>query len=471
MRREIAVIGGGIVGVAIARELSRYDTSCVLLEKNHDIGAGTSKANSALLHTGFDEPPDMIESRLLPRSFRLFREQGPALGIAIEQVGGLLVAWTEEQVRALPAILQNAHRNGVADAGEISAEELYRREPHLAPGALGALEVPEESIVDPFTPVIAFATQAALNGVEFRLESAVRGVRTDEDGLHHLETASGAVTARYVINAAGLYSDEVDRMFGHEDFHVTARKGEFLIYDKIARPLLNAIILPVPTEKTKGMLACPTVFGNILAGPTADDQDDKSDTGTTTDGLRRVRANAERLVPGLATIPVTATYAGLRAATEHRDYQIRFHTNQRYITVGGIRSTGLSGCLGIAEYVLEGLREMGLKADRVKDDPAIRLHNLGEAFVRPHRDEDGLRRNPDYGRIVCHCERVSAGEIGDALGGHLPARDIDGLRRRTRATMGRCQGFHCQARIAAMVSQATGRSMEEVMELGPDHAR
>ncbi len=468
---DIAVIGGGVVGTAIVRELSCYDISCVLIEKNSDVGAGTSKGNSAILHTGFDAPPGSLESRLMRRSYERFHEIAGGLNIAIEHVGALLVAWDKDQVAEFPKILKKAHENGVTDVAEISVQELRKRVPELATGALAAIEVPGESIIDPFTPIIAFATQAALNGIEIMCDSPVLGIRTDEEGIHHIKIPSGEINAQIVINAAGLYSDEIDRMFGHDVFHVRPRKGEFVIYDKVARPLVNHILLPIPTEKTKGMLVCPTVFGNLLAGPTADDQDDKTDTRTTADGLARVRENAERVIPKLQDLPVTSTYAGLRAATEHRDYQIHFYDEQLYITVGGIRSTGLTGSLGIAEYVLQGLFEMGIRADKLRDFPKIDppgLHNLGEAFTRPCRCEEKLK-DADYGRMVCHCERVSRGEIRDAFRQPLPAKDIDSLRRRTRATMGRCQGFHCQADIAALVAEATGKSIEEVLNQEPQN--
>ena len=391
MEKDVAIIGGGVVGTAIARELSRYNCSCVLIEANSDVGAATSKGNSAILHTGFDAPPGSLESQLVQASYQAFGEHTASLGIAVERTGALLVAWTDDQVQALPAIIEKARKNGVNDVAEVSLESLYEREPHLAKGAKAALEVPGESIIDPFTPVIAFATQAALNGTEFRFNSTVQDVQTGDRGLHHIETASGTIQARYVINAAGLYSDEIDRLFGHDVFHVTPRKGEFVIYDKIARPLVNHILLPVPTEKTKGMLVTPTVFGNVLAGPTADDQDDKTDTRSTADGLQRIRENAERLIPELARQPVTATYAGLRAATEHRDYQIHFHDDRRYITVGGIRSTGLTGSLGIASYVLEGLIDMGMKIEQVREYPELEPRNLGIREAVPMREFDSAQ--------------------------------------------------------------------------------
>ncbi len=250
MKKDIAIIGAGIVGTAIARELSCCDLSCVLLEKHNDVGAETSKANSAILHTGFDAPPGSLEARLVRDSYNEFCRIAPAMGIALEKTGALLVAWTEEEVQSLPAIVKKARENGVMDVAELSLEELYTREPDLAPGALAALEVPRESIIDPFTPVITFATQAARNGVEILCSHTLLGVRT-EGGTHFLQTTGGSIEANCVINAAGLYSDEVDRLFGHEVFTVTPRKGEFIIYDKIARSLASSIILPVPTEKNE----------------------------------------------------------------------------------------------------------------------------------------------------------------------------------------------------------------------------
>ncbi|HVM96702.1 MAG TPA: FAD-dependent oxidoreductase, partial [Candidatus Acidoferrales bacterium] len=276
---------------------------------------------------------------------------------------------------------------------------------------------------------------------------------------------SRQLSARYVVNAAGLQSDRIDRLFGHERFTVKPRRGELIVFDKLARPLINHILLPVPTRTTKGVLVAPTVFGNVLLGPTADDIDDKTATGSTADGLSRLRDHGRRIIPPLLDEEVTAVYVGLRAATEHADYQIHFDAAQRYVCVGGIRSTGLSASPAIAEYVVAGLADAGLPLRRRDEFKSVHLPDLGESSCRPYQQDSRIVANPDYGRIVCHCERVSRGEILDALQAPIPARSLDGLRRRTRAMLGRCQGFYCMASIVQLLHESGGRSMSDILRI------
>jgi glycerol-3-phosphate dehydrogenase len=250
------------------------------------------------------------------------------------------------------------------------------------------------------------------------------------------------------VNAAGLRSDEIDRMLGYDRFTVTPRRGELIVFDKLSRPLVRQIVLAVPTKVSKGVLVAPTVFGNVMVGPTAEDVPSKDDTSSTAAGLEYLLAEAGRIVPGLLGFDVTAVYVGLRAATEHADFQIAFE--QGYACVGGIRSTGLSASMAIAEHVREGL-ELDA-APRARQAPP-RMPNIGEAFERPYQREDLIASDPDYGRVVCFCERVTRGEIRDALASPVPPVDLDGLRRRTRAHMGRCQGFFCGAPLAAMLAE------------------
>jgi glycerol-3-phosphate dehydrogenase len=459
---DVAVVGAGVVGAAIASELAGYRLDCVLLEAGNDVGAGTSKANTALLHTGFDAKPGTLEARLVRRGYELMHERAPALGIPVERVGALLVAWNQEQLAALPGIAERAARNGWPEVRPVAVPELYRREPNLGGGAVGALEVPGESIVCPFTAPLAFATDAVANGVELRLRSPVLDAHRLADATHELATPDGPVHARWVVNAAGLRGDEVDRWFGHRGFTVTPRRGELVVFDKLARPLLDQILLPVPTAKTKGVLIAPTVFGNLLLGPTADDLDDKTDTASTGEGVRALLAQGRRILPALLDEEVTAVYAGLRAATEHGDYQIAVHPAERYACAGGIRSTGLSASLAVAEHLVAELAGAGLPLKPKAHRQRIRMPNLGEAFPRPYRSPTNGVADPDR-RIVCHCERVTRGELLDSARSRIPPSDLDGLRRRTRALMGRCQGFYCGAPVAALLAEATGRTMAEVL--------
>lgn len=445
---DVAVVGAGAVGCAIARELSRRGARCVLLEAGPDVGAGTSKANTAILHTGFDAKPGTIEARLVARGYELLSEYAAQAGIPTARLGALMVAWNGEQREALGGIEANARETGYDEARPVEVEELYAREPNLGPGAQGALEIPGEGIVCPFTATLAFATEALASGCALALNAGVSGVRPAGGG-HQVDTGRGSVRAEFVVNAAGLRSDEVDAMFGHSDFRVTPRRGELIVFDKLARGLVNHVLLPVPTEKTKGVLVSPTVYGNVLLGPTADDVEAKTDCSTTPAGLAALMEAGSRIVPGLVDHEVTATYVGLRAATQHRDYQLTAHPDQRYVCAGGIRSTGITGSLAIAEWVGEALADARLSLGPRPPSASVRMPNIGEFGSRPYRNAELIRRAPDYGRIVCFCERVTRGEIDGALAGPIPPVDADGLRRRTRALMGRCQGFYCGAEITA----------------------
>jgi glycerol-3-phosphate dehydrogenase len=447
---DVAIVGAGAVGCAVARELTLRGARCVLIEAAPDVGAGTSKANTAIHHTGFDAKPGTLESRLVARGYRLLDEYAARVGIPLAKVGALMVAWTPEQREALAVIRATAAENGYEATRGIELEELYVREPSLGPGAEGAIEIPGEGILCPFTTTLAFATEAVRAGCELVLNAAVTGVRV-RDGGHEIDTARGRVRARFLVNAAGLRSDEVDAMLGHSVFQVKPRRGELIVFDKLARGLVNHVLLPVPTEKTKGVLVSPTIYGNVLLGPTADDIDDKTDRATTEAGLSGLMEAGKRIIPELVRQEVTATYVGLRAATQHRDYQLRVHPEQGYACAGGIRSTGISGSMGIAEWVREALVDVGLETSDTADKPLLRMPNIGEFGSRPYQDAELIERDPDYGRIVCFCERVTRGEIDAALGSRIPPADADGLRRRTRALMGRCQGFFCGAEIAAAI--------------------
>jgi glycerol-3-phosphate dehydrogenase len=453
---DVAIIGAGVVGTAIARTLAHYDLGIVLVDAASDVGTGTTKANTAILHTGFDAVPGSLESRLLRRGRALLADYAAQAGIPVERTGALLIAWTPEQRRALPEITEKAGQNGYASVRAVSADELYRREPHLGPGALAALEIPDESIVCPWTTPLAYATEAVRAGVRLRLDSAVTGVQpaAAADGAHLIDTTRGTLRSRWLVNAAGLGGDRIDAMLGGGGgFTIRPRRGELIVFDKLARPLLGSILLPVPTAQTKGVLVAPTVYGNVLLGPTAEDIEDRSDTATTAAGLAALLEAGRKIIPNLAGEQVTATYAGLRAATEHRDYQIRVDPGLRYACVAGIRSTGLSASLGIAEYVVDQMAGAGLplkERDGVAGPPVMPY--IGEAGLRPYQDARRIAADPEYGRIACHCERVTRGEIRDALSSTVPPADAGGLRRRTRAMNGRCQGFYCAAAVSAIMA-------------------
>jgi glycerol-3-phosphate dehydrogenase len=462
---DVAIIGAGDVGAAIARELARFDLDLALIEGGPDVGAGTSKANTAILHTGFDAKPGTLEARLVARGHDLLSGFAEEVGIPVERSGALLVAWSPEQLGRFAAIQEDARRNGYDRIREVGGEELYELEPHLGRGALGALEIPDEHIVCPFTPPLAFATQAVIAGTDLRRSEPVTGLDRIRAGGWRVRTSRGELSARWVVNAAGLRSDEVHRMAGHNGFTVVPRRGELIVFDKLARPLVRHTLLPVPTETTKGVLVAPTVFGNVMVGPTAVDLERKDDTRSTAEGISSLHSVARRILPDLADHEVTAVYVGLRAATEHPDYQIGVDGGHGYAWAGGIRSTGLTASMAIAQHLRNELGAAGLELrERPSGLPAVRMPYIGEVGERPFAQAERIAKDPDYGRIVCFCERVSRGEIRDAAASPIPPVDLDGLRRRTRVLMGRCQGFFCGAHVPAVLAEHGGRSIDELLE-------
>ncbi len=446
---DVAVIGAGVVGAAIARELLGYQLSVALIDARDDVGDGTSKANTAILHTGFDATPDTLESELVRRGHHLLGGYARQTGIPVERTGALLVAWTPEEVDALPTLEAKAARNGYAHCSIVDAAEVYRRVPALGVGALAGLTVPDESITCTWTITLALATDAVARGAQLLLGHRVASVES-VDGITTLGTSKGAVQARWVINAAGLGSDVLDRLYGYDRFTVTPRRGELLVYDKLARSLVDTIVLPVPTKAGKGVLVSPTIYGNVMLGPTAEDLDDRTATRTSEAGFAFLLEKGERLMPKLLAEEVTASYAGLRAAINRSDYLIQADPSQRYVLVAGIRSTGLTASMAIAEHVAGLLEAAGLPlAPRPDLPPPPQMPNLGEAFQRPYQDDRHIAADPAYGSIVCFCERVTSGEIRDAFASPIPPANLDGLRRRTRAMNGRCQGFYCGAEVSA----------------------
>ncbi len=460
---DVLIVGAGVVGTAIARTLAQYDLRCVIVDASNDVGTGTSKANTAILHTGFDTVPGSLEGRLVSRGAALLREYADQAGIPVERTGALLIAWNADQQAELPAIADKARRNGYRAVRPVTAAEVYSLEPHLGPGALSALEIPGESIICPWTTPLAFATEAVGAGVRLLLTTKVTGVRPDDSGRpagpgHEVLTTSGTLRCRWLVNAAGLGSDKIDRMVGGDGFTIRPRRGELIVFDKLARGLVGHILLPVPTAATKGVLVAPTVYGNVLLGPTAEDIADRADTATTASGLAGLLAEGRRIMPDLVDEEITATYAGVRAATEHRDYQIRVLGRRRYACVAGIRSTGLTASLGIAEHVVQQMQTEGLALRTGKRVGPPRMPFIGDAGVRPYQDSARIACDQAYGEIVCHCERVTLGELRDALSSTIPPADAEGLRRRTRARSGRCQGFYCGAAVAELLAGSRTRA-------------
>jgi glycerol-3-phosphate dehydrogenase len=441
MTFDLAVIGGGVVGCALFRRFTLGGLKTVLLERAPDILAGASKANSAMLHTGFDAPTGSLEQACIQAGHAEYLAIRGPLNLPLLESGGLMAAWTEEELARLPAVVAQAHANGVSDVRQIDAAEARRREPHLAPDVLGGVIVPREHLIDPWSAPLAYVLQAMALGGEVRRGCAVTA--GDFDGrAWRLATTTGPVEARIVANAAGLQGDVIEAMARPSPFVIKPRKGQFVVFDKPAARLITACIMPVPSERTKGVMVARTIFGNLLVGPTAEEQEDREHATVDRAALEALIVRGMRILPALVDETVTALYAGLRPATEFKDYQIEALKDRNWITSAGIRSTGLTGALGIALQAAE-LYRRHFGELREQPAPAIPMPNLAEHLPRRHAA-------PGYGEMICHCELVTRAEIEAALSGPLPAGDLGGLKRRTRVMMGRCQGFYCSAKVAAL---------------------
>jgi len=446
---DVAIIGAGVVGCAIARSFAIRGWSTLVVEKAADILEGASKGNSALLHNGFDEPPDSLERQVVQAGHHLYRRIHHRMNLPLVETGALVVAWSPEEMASLDAIRDLALRNGIAGATIVGAGELVEREPHLSNAARGALVIPGEAIIDPWSAPLAYMRQAILHGATLVTRAAVHAIVRNRTHWR-IVTAAGEFAARLVVNAAGLFGDEIEKLRGSQpSFSIRPRKGQFIVFDKPAHDLVSAIILKVPTERTKGVLLARTVFGNLLLGPTAEDQQDRTRAPCEEAVLRRILAEGVAILPALADETVTATFAGLRPATEHRDIVLAVDDRQSWITAAGIRSTGLSAALGLGEWAAEnGSRLLGETRAAPPDDDLYwpKMPNLSASSPRPFEQ-------PGRSAVVCHCEWVTEREIQAALDASIAPGTLGGLKRRTRVMMGRCQGFGCTAAVRSLAPQ------------------
>lgn len=454
---DVAVIGGGVVGCAVARRLALAGASVILLEKAADILEGASKGNSAILHTGFDAPEGSLEWQCVQQGYHEYLSIRESLNLPLLKSGALVAAWTEEEEAKFNDILNKGADNGVEDLELLSKREVLALEPKLSPDIRAAIRVPREFVIDPWSAPLAYLQQALANGGQAFFHAEVSAGEFDGSNWW-LETGRGRVRARHVINCAGLYGDILDRdVFGSREFVIRPRKGQFVVFDKAAARLVKSIILPVPTERTKGIVLFPTIFGNFVVGPTAEDQNSRDDASVDKATLEKLRAQAIERIPALAGIPVTATYAGIRPATEKKEYRVFTDPQRNWLTLGGIRSTGLTSALGLAQHVLQLLNSQGVNYTARSTARIPQLPNLAEHLPRDWQF-------PGYGKMVCHCEMVTEREVKAALTGQAPAGSMAGLKRRTRATMGRCQGFYCSAHLAEL----TRGKFAESLDVGND---
>lgn len=463
MKTDVVIIGAGAVGCAIARELSRYQLDVIVVDKNEDIGGDASKSNSAIIHTGYDASPGTLESQLVVAANPMYDKLSEELDVPFKRIGAILPAITQEQFEKLPEIKHKAFLNRVYDVEYKTGEELRRMEPNLNPEVKGGLYIPRESIIDPFILVQALAENANENGANFLLNTKVTDIRTENGAVKEVVTTGGTITADYVINAAALYCDEIAAMVGKADYKVVARRGQFYILDKNTDCQVNQIVLPIPTKVTKGKLMCPTIHGNMLVGPTAEDLDNKADKSVTADGLGSILEDVKRLIPGVNIRDSITQYSGLRPNRNPEGLHVDVYDDLKgYINLSGVRSTGLTLSVAMGVYVADLMRETGAvmvpKTNFIERRKGVlRFHELD----REEQDE-AVKKNPLYGKIVCRCETVTEGEILDCIHRPLGARSMDAVKRRVRAGMGRCQGGFCGPKVIEILARELGITVEEV---------
>jgi glycerol-3-phosphate dehydrogenase len=463
LKTDIVVIGAGAVGCAIAREFSKYKINVIVVDKNEDIGGDASKSNSAIIHTGFDATPGSLESQLVVAANPMYEHLTKDLDVPYQKVGAILPAITDEQYELLPAIKSKAFKNRVYDVEYMTKEELLEMEPNLNPEVRGGLYIPRENIIDPFIYVQAIAENANENGVSFLLNTKVTGINTKDGKIESVITTAGVIETKYVINCAGLYCDEIAAMVGKAEYKVVARRGQFYILDKNTSCKVNKIVLPIPTKITKGKLMCPTIHGNMLVGPTAEDLDNKVDKSVTTEGLESILTDVKRLIPNVNIKDSITQYSGLRPNRVPEGLNVDMYDDLKgYVNLSGVRSTGLTLSVAMGKYVVEIVKESGLnlefKSDFVKTRKGIKFfHTLSL------QEQDKLiSENPLYGNVICRCETITEGEIVDALKRPLAARSMDAIKRRVRAGTGRCQGGFCGPKVIEIIARELNISIEEV---------
>ena len=467
-KTDIVIIGAGAVGSALARELSKYKLDVTVVEKNEDLGGDSSKSNSAIIHTGYDAKPGTLESQLVVAANPMYDKITEELDIPFKRIGALLPAFTQEQFEQLPALKHKAMMNRVYDVEYRTGEQLLKMEPNLNPEVKGGLYIPRESIIDPFLLCIGLAENAADNGVHFLLGTKCTGIKVEEGAVTTVQTTAGDIETKYVINAAGLYCDEVAGYVGKADYYVTPRKGQFYILDKNTTCKVGMIILPIPTKVTKGKLMCPTMHGNMLVGPTAEDMLDKTDKSTNAAGLASIAVDVRKMIPNVNLRDTITQYSGLRAQRNPEGLNIDVYDDLKgYVNISGVRSTGLTGSVAIAKYVVDLMIEGGMHAEFKTDFNPIR-HGTPRFGEMTNEERAALiAKDPRYGNVICRCETVTEGQICDAIHRTLGARSVDGVKRRLRAGMGRCQGGFCGPRVIEIIARELGITPEEVCKNDP----
>ncbi|MFA5562409.1 MAG: NAD(P)/FAD-dependent oxidoreductase [Eubacteriales bacterium] len=462
---DVAVVGAGVTGGMVARELTRQGLAVCLLEKESDVAMGASRANSGIVHAGYDALPGTLKATLNVRGAAMMEQVASELGVSFRRCGSLVVGFDEADRQTLRRLYERGLTNGVSGLELLSRQAVHDKEPNLTEEVCEALWVPTGAIICPYGLTIAAIGNAMDNGAELLTGFAVSALEKTPEGWQ-LQGADGRqVTARAVVNCAGLYADEVARMAGDHSFTIRARRGEYLMLDRACGGLVNHTVFMTPSERGKGVLVTPTAHGNLLVGPSSEDIDDKGDTATTAAGLAAVKSKASRSVRGIPFHRVITSFSGLRAVGSSGDFIINMPL-PGFVNCAGIESPGLTAAPAIALYVAELLRAAGYPLSPRTDFVPVRRKN--PIFRELTDDEKNrlIREDPRYGRVVCRCETVTEGELVAAIHQHPRPHDMDALKRRTRCGMGRCQGGFCTPLVQEILARETGIPEQAVTKSG-----
>lgn len=462
---DIIIIGAGVSGAAIARELSRYERKVAVLERASDVCEGTSKANSGIVHAGYDAKPGTLKALLNVRGSRRMEALSKELDFSYKRNGSLVLCFAQEDIARLNELVEKGKKNGVDGLRIIEREELLALEPNISKEAVAALYAPAGGIVCPFGLNLALAENACVNGVEFHFNTEVKQIHKIKEG-YKLDTTQGVFESRMVINAAGVYADVLHNMVSEKKLHITPRKGEYCLFDKAVGDCISHTIFQLPTQYGKGVLVTPTVHGNLLVGPTAVDIEDKEGIQTTGEGLADVLKRGGLSIGQIPTGKVITSFAGLRAHEDGGDFVIgEAEDAQGFIDVAGIESPGLTCAPAIGEYVAE-LVQKRMPAEEKKNFKAAREGIPSMALADTAKRQELIQKNAAYANVICRCELVTEGEILDAIHRPLGATTLDGIKRRTRAGMGRCQSGFCAPKTVEILARELGKDIGEITKAG-----
>ena len=462
---DMIIIGAGVTGCAVARELSRYDCSVLVIEKDEDVCCGTSKANSGIVHAGYDAKPGTLKAKMNIRGNEMMTSLCEELDIPFKRIGSLVVCTDESLRSGIEELYARGITNGVPDLKILESDEVRELEPNISDDVVCALFAPTAGVICPFRLNIALAECAAQNGVEFKFDTQVTNIRSAGDQWI-IETSDKTYNARAVINAAGCHADDIHNLVSENKLHITPRRGDYMLLDRSLDGFVKHVIFPQPTKMGKGILVTPTVHGNTLVGPTAVDIESKDEAPVTAEGLVKVQEGAVKNVKGLPLKQVITGFSGLRAHEDGGEFILEEAEGcPGFFDCAGIESPGLTACPAIGEYMAS------LVSSRLSLKQKEYWNGICKDVIRPfelppEERENLISDNPEYGRIICRCETITEGEIIDAIRRPLGAKSLDGVKRRTRAGMGRCQGGFCSPRVMDILSRELGLPLEAITKSG-----